>query len=122
YRRRGQARDDHPRAGQRFLFVAQAQPDGERIAWQTWNHPHMPWDSSEIWVGELDRDGNLTSKRRVAGGPEESVLQPEWSPSGELYFISDRSDWWDLYRACGAGDEAVCLRPAALAVPPWAIG
>ncbi|TMD96361.1 MAG: S9 family peptidase [Chloroflexi bacterium] len=108
--------------GNDFYSSPKLSRDGERIAWQTWNHPHMPWDSSEIWVGELDRDGNLTSKRRIAGGPDESVLQPEWSPSGELYFISDRSDWWNLYRARGEGDEPVCPRAAEFAAPQWVFG
>src|SRR5690348_1702534 len=79
-------------AGNDFYASPRLSDDGRRIAWQTWNHPHMPWDSSEVWVGELDGDGKVTSKRKLAGGPNESVLQPEWSASGELYFISDRAD------------------------------
>ena len=105
-----------------FYSSPKLSPDGDRIAWQTWNHPHMPWDSSEIWVGELDRDGKVTSQRKVAGGPDESVLQPEWSPSGELYFVSDRSDWWNLYRARGEGDEPVCRRAADFGAPQWVFG
>jgi dipeptidyl aminopeptidase/acylaminoacyl peptidase len=82
----------------------------------------MPWDGSEIWVAELDRDGNVASSRRIAGGHSESVLQPEWSPAGELYFISDRNDWWNLYRARGEGDEPVCRRAAEFGGPQWVFG
>ncbi|HEY3084092.1 MAG TPA: S9 family peptidase [Candidatus Dormibacteraeota bacterium] len=108
--------------GNDFYSSPKLSPDGARIAWQTWNHPHMPWDASEIWIGELDRDGNLTSKRKVVGGDDESVLQPEWSPEGELYFVSDRNDWWNLYRARGEGDEPVCRRAAEFGGPQWVFG
>ena len=99
-------------SGNDFYSSPKLSPDGKRLAWQTWNHPNMPWDESEIWVGELDRDGKVLSSRKIAGGRNESVLQPEWSPSGELYFVSDRNDWWNLYRARGEGDEPVCRRAA----------
>ena len=109
-------------SGNDFYASPKLSPAGDRIAWQTWNHPHMPWDASEIWVGELDRLGRVTSKRKVAGGANESVLQPEWSPTGELYFVSDRNDWWNLYRARGEGDEPVCRRAAEFGAPQWVFG
>jgi dipeptidyl aminopeptidase/acylaminoacyl peptidase len=109
-------------SGNDFYSSPKLSPDGGRIAWQTWNHPHMPWDSSEIWIGELDRDGRVTSRRKVAGSGGESVLQPEWSPSGELYFVSDRNDFWNLYRARGEGDEPVCHRHAEFGGPQWVFG
>src|SRR6202521_768435 len=83
--------------GSDFYSSPKLSPDGNRIAWTTWNHPTMPWDGSELWVGELDADGHVTSSRKIAGGENESILQPEWSPSGQLYFVSDRSGWWNLY-------------------------
>src|SRR5207247_5383620 len=109
-------------SGNDFYSSPKLSPDGVRLAWQTWNHPNMPWDGSEVWVGELDHDGNVTSKRKVAGGANESVLEPEWSPSGELYFVSDRSDWWNLYRARGEGDEPVNRRAAEFGAPQWVFG
>jgi len=109
-------------SGNDFYASPRLSPDGHRLAWQTWSHPHMPWDSSEIWVGELDPDGRVASKRKIAGGPYESVMEPEWSPTGELYFISDRNDWWNLYRARGEGDEPVCRRTAEFGAPQWVFG
>lgn len=109
-------------AGNDFYSSPKLSPDGNRIAWTTWNHPNMPWDGSELWVGELDRDGHVTSSRKIAGGPNESILQPEWSPTGELYFVSDRSDWWNLYRARGEGDEPICARAAEFGAPQWVFG
>jgi len=109
-------------SGNDFYSSPKLSPDGKQLAWTTWNHPNMPWDSSELWVGEVGRDGHVISSRRVAGGPAECVLQPEWSPDGSLYFVSDRSDWWNIYRARGDGDEAVCPKAAEFGAPQWAFG
>ncbi|HYM97357.1 MAG TPA: prolyl oligopeptidase family serine peptidase [Candidatus Sulfotelmatobacter sp.] len=109
-------------SGNDFYASPALSPDGERLAWTTWNHPNMPWDGCELWVGELDTDGRVRSSRRIAGGSDESIVQPCWSPSGELYFVSDRSDCWNLYRARGEGDEPICSRPAEFAAPQWNLG
>jgi dipeptidyl aminopeptidase/acylaminoacyl peptidase len=108
--------------GNDFYSSPKPSPDGTQIAWTTWNHPNMPWDRSELWVSELDGDGHVTSSRKIAGGETESILQPEWSPSGQLYFISDRSDWWNLYRELGEGDEPVYPRAAEFGAPQWVFG
>ena len=108
--------------GNDFYSSPKLSPDGKWLAWTTWNHPNMPWDGCELWVGELDGGGRVASSRKVAGGPAESIVQPEWSPSGELYFLSDRSDWWNLYRARGEGDEPMCARAADCASPQWSFG
>ena len=109
-------------AGNDFYSSPKLSPDGMRIAFTTWNHPNMPWDGSELWIGELDAEGRMTRSRMIAGGPNESIHQPEWSPDGELYFLSDRNDWWNIYRARGEGDEPVCRRAAEFAAPQWVFG
>src|SRR5215216_6731450 len=80
-------------SGNDFYSSPRLSPDGNRLAWLTWNHPNMPWDGTELWVGDLAADGTVTNGRLVAGGLEESVFQPEWSPGGVLTFVSDRSGW-----------------------------
>ncbi len=109
-------------AGNDFYSSPRLSPDRNRLAWLTWNHPNMPWDGTELWVGELDAEGRTTSARKVAGGSSESIYQPEWSPGGELYFVSDRNDWWNLYRVRGDGDEPVCRRAAEFGAPQWGFG
>ncbi|HEY6117942.1 MAG TPA: prolyl oligopeptidase family serine peptidase [Candidatus Dormibacteraeota bacterium] len=109
-------------SGNDFYSTPKVSPGGERLVWQTWNHPNMPWDGAEIWVGELDAAGNVTSKRKIAGGPEEAAQQPTWSPDGDLYFVSDRSGWWNLYRARSEGDEPIAPRSAEFGAPQWAFG
>lgn len=109
-------------SGNDFYSSPKLSRDGARLAWQTWNHPNMPWDRSEVWIAELDRHGYVKSSRKIAGSENESVLQPEWSPVGELYFVSDRNDWWNIYRARGEGDEPVCRRDAEFGGPQWVFG
>jgi hypothetical protein len=60
------------------------------MSWLTWRHPDMPWVATEAWVGDILPDGTVGNPRWVAGGPDESVFQPEWSPDGELYRIGPR--------------------------------
>ena len=68
--------------GNDFYSNPRLSPDGSRLAWLTWNHPHMPWVSTELWVGELDDAGHIVGQRQIAGSPAESLFQPEWSPEG----------------------------------------
>jgi dipeptidyl aminopeptidase/acylaminoacyl peptidase len=87
-----------------------------------WDHPRMPWDGSEVWVGDLASDGSISNSRRVAGGPEESIFQPEWSPAGELHFVSDRTGWWNLYRWSGERFEPLAPMEAEFGSPQWVFG
>ncbi len=120
-------------AGNDFYSSPRLSPDGRRLAWLTWNHPNMPWDGTELWLAELDGDGAPRNARRVAGGPAESIFQPEWSPpgagdNGALHFISDRSGWWNLYRLGGddAGGDVAAERLYAMdadfGLPQWVFG
>ncbi|HWS54255.1 MAG TPA: prolyl oligopeptidase family serine peptidase [Pyrinomonadaceae bacterium] len=107
-------------AGGDFYSSPRLSPDGSRLAWLTWNHPNMPWDGTELWVGELDEGGGLHGASRVAGGASESIFQPEWSPSGALHFVSDRSNWWNLYRLGGGGAaEPLYEAEAEFGLPQW---
>lgn len=109
-------------AGNDFYAAPRVSPDGRRLAWLTWNHPNMPWDGCELWVAMFAPDGSLFGAERVAGGLDESITQPTWSPDGVLYFCSDRSGWWNIYRQCAGGDEALCSMQAEFSVPMWSLG
>jgi dipeptidyl aminopeptidase/acylaminoacyl peptidase len=109
-------------AGSDFYSSPRLSPDGKQLAWLTWNHPNMPWDGTELWVAEMDETGNLRDPRKVAGGVSESVFQPEWSPDGVLYFVSDRSGWWNIYRCVGNELESVVRSAAEFGMPQWVFG
>ena len=108
--------------GHDFFSNPRLAPDGTRLCWLSWDHPRMPWDGSELWVAELAADGTPAAPRRVAGGPTESIFQPEWSPAGELHFVSDRSGWWNLFRERGGDVQALHPMAAEFGVAQWAFG
>lgn len=109
-------------SGYDFYSSPRLSPDGRRLAWLTWNHPNMPWDGTELWVAGLDEHGSLVDKQLVAGGDDESILQPEWSPDGTLHFVSDRTGWWNLYRLREGRVDNVFDMPAEFGAPQWVFG
>ncbi|HEY0491852.1 MAG TPA: S9 family peptidase [Candidatus Dormibacteraeota bacterium] len=108
--------------GNDFYSSPRLSPSGSHLAWLSWNHPNMPWDGTELWVAEVDEGGGLRAQRKVAGGADESIFQPEWSPGGVLYFTSDRNNWWNLYRWRRQGVEPVLEINAELGTPQWLFG
>jgi dipeptidyl aminopeptidase/acylaminoacyl peptidase len=106
-------------SGHDFYSFPRVSPDGACLAWTCWDHPNMPWDGTELWVAPL---GNTVDATLVAGGPDESVFQPEWDEGGRLHFVSDREGWWNLYR--DEGEQVVQLtdEEAELAHPQWLFG
>jgi len=106
-------------SGNNFYSSPRLSPDGSRLVWLTWNHPNMPWDCNELWISEVKTDGSLGRKELVAGGPKESIVQPEWSPDGILHFVSDRTDWWNLYRWRNGAVEPLHQMTADFGRPHW---
>ena len=116
-------------SGNDFYSSPRLKPDGSQLAWLTWNHPNMPWDGTELWVAQINPDGSLGESQLVAGGADESIFQPEWSPDGILHFVSDRSGWWNLYKKAppvegeGLGlTEPLCEMEAEFGLPQWIFG
>ncbi len=109
-------------SGNDFYSSPRLSPDGSRLAWLSWNHPNMPWDGTELWVGKLAGDGSVVEKEKVAGGAAESIGQPEWSPNGVLHFVSDRTGWWNLYRWKDHRMEPLCPMDAEFGQPQWVFG
>ena len=109
-------------SGNDFYSSPRLSPDGRRLAWLTWRHPNMPWDGTELWAGDLLDDGTLDNVGRVAGGAEESIFQPEWSPNGVLYFTSDRTGWWNFYRWRDGHAEPMWEMSAEFGMPQWRFG
>lgn len=119
-------------SGDDFYAYPRFSPDGMQLLWMSWCHPQMPWDGTELWVGDVrETDGGwiVTASRRVAGGVAESIVQPGWAPDGTIYFVSDRTGWWNLYRLRpgatppdSADGDAVCPSDAEFARPFWQFG
>ncbi len=109
-------------SGNDFYSSPRLSPDGSRLAWFAWNHPNMPWDGTELWIGKLNDHGSITEKKKIAGSSDESIFQPEWSPDGILHFVSDRTGWWNLYRWMENKIEALCPMDAEFGQPHWVFG
>jgi len=84
-------------SGHDFFSSPALSPDGSLLAYLSWDHPNLPFIGTDLWVSAIGGD-----PRHVAGGRNESIFQPQWSPDGTLHFVSDRSGWWNLYTEEGA--------------------
>jgi dipeptidyl aminopeptidase/acylaminoacyl peptidase len=108
--------------GSDFVAYPRVSPDGRRIAWIAWNHPDMPWDTTTLYVANLTPGSGLSDITAVASGTEESVVEPRWEADGTLYFLSDRSNWWNLYRYQDGRVAPVFSFEAEIASPLWTLG
>jgi dipeptidyl aminopeptidase/acylaminoacyl peptidase len=108
--------------GNDFYSSPRLSPDRSRLAWLTWNHPNMPWDGTELMVCDVNAEGRPENVEGVAGGTDESILQPEWSPDGTLHFVSDRTGWWNLYRLSEGNVEPLQEKEAEFGAPQWQFG
>ena len=110
--------------GHDFVSSPRLSPDGSRLAWLAWDHPNMPWNGTTLYVATFTGDGSLGAADAMAGGAAESIFQPEWSPDGDIVFVSDRSGWWNLYRHAVASGAQTALAPktAEFGAPQWAFG
>jgi dipeptidyl aminopeptidase/acylaminoacyl peptidase len=104
--------------GHDFYSTPRLSPDGSRLLWLTWDHPNMPWDGAELWTANFDATHGLSGTQKIAGGPAESVFQPEWSPGGIIHFVSDATGWWNLYSERGA----IAPMKAEFGLPQWVFG
>ncbi|MBX3013998.1 MAG: S9 family peptidase [Caldilineaceae bacterium] len=109
-------------AGYDFYAFPRISPDGRQLAWLAWRHPQLPWDGTELWVAELDTAATLHRPRHLAGSATESIFQPEWRADGVLHFVSDRTNWWNLYRAVDGVIEAIAPMAAEFGGPQWVFG
>lgn len=108
-------------SGRDFYAAPRVSPDGGRLVWLAWDLPNLPWDGTEL--EEVRFEGGdwpaVGGHRVVAGGPDESISQPRWSPDGILHWISDRSGWWNLE---SEADGPLAPTDAEFARPDWVFG
>jgi dipeptidyl aminopeptidase/acylaminoacyl peptidase len=105
-------------SGPDFVSDARLSPDGQTLAWLQWNHPDMPWDAAQLVVRTADGTETV-----VAGGNGESVVQPVWDADGSLWFLSDRTNFWSLYRRAPGGEIQLVLDAGCdIAGPQWVFG
>ena len=108
--------------GHDFYAAPRLSPDAATLAWLTWDHPNMPWDGTDLWRADVSVAGRVGPPRRVAGGPDEAIADPQWGPDGILFFVSDASGWWNLYRDAPRGPTVCSKTPAEFGHPAWIFG
>ncbi|GFZ79229.1 prolyl oligopeptidase family serine peptidase [Nesterenkonia alkaliphila] len=110
----------------RFVADPQVSPDGRHLAWISWEHPQMPWDGTELHIGELadtGAGGVVMDETVVDGNTEISVLNPRWRSATELLYVSDASGWWNPWRLrIGAAPEQVLSDEQEYGGPYWQLG
>jgi dipeptidyl aminopeptidase/acylaminoacyl peptidase len=114
-------------SGSDFFAYPRMNHNGDELCWIQWQHPNMPWDQSELMLANVT-NGKVTNVRKIISNPNESLMQPHWAHNGDLYVISDRSDWWNIYQTeiINFG-EKYSLQPlvkldAEFCAPLWQLG
>ncbi|MFV2004672.1 MAG: prolyl oligopeptidase family serine peptidase [Gammaproteobacteria bacterium] len=92
--------------GNDFYASPRLNAAANQLCWQSWDHPNMPWDGNQLWLADLDESGQIIHRTHIAGSENVSTFQPQWSPDDVLYFISDDTGWWHLYRYLDAEQPA----------------
>lgn len=109
--------------GDDFYAYPRLDNTGDQLCWISWNHPDMPWDNTVLWLANLDKKGDTVESVAVAGNGQEAIFQPQWSPDNQLYFVSDRDNWWNIYRwQPESGVESIHPMAAEFAAPLWVLG
>jgi dipeptidyl aminopeptidase/acylaminoacyl peptidase len=109
-------------ASSHFYAHPRISADGRYLSWIAWEHPQMPWDGTEVRVAEVS-NGQLINVQVLAGDVQTSCLSPEWGPNNELYFICDKSGWWNLWQVDLKGKLTHLIEEATeWGFPLWQLG
>ncbi len=105
-------------------------PTGDKVAWLQWNHPDMPWNSTELMIGTFAEDA-IYDVKKVDGGAGKSICFPLFDQEGRLYYVVDimvddassPENWWNLYcYTCTGEIEQVTAERAEFGEPNWVFG
>lgn len=108
--------------GNDFYSSISISPDHNKIAFLTWNHPDMPWDSASLYIADIQENGDLDNLKKIAGSENEAVFQPRWGKDGFLYFVSDKTNFWNLYRYKDDKIDDIYPMDAEFGEPMWVFG
>jgi dipeptidyl aminopeptidase/acylaminoacyl peptidase len=106
-------------SGHDFFAAPRLSPDGRRLAWLSWDHPNLPWDGTTLRLADVAPDGSLSEPLSVAGGPDEWICQPRWSPAGKLWLVAERDEWATLMSLSAYRGGEHSRLPIDFAPPDW---
>ena len=126
--------------GHDFYAAPRLSADGGELLFVAWDHPNMPWDGALLQRCRLAarasqrtaagnpaaplplEDGAIAEAAIVAGGIQESVMQPSWTPDGAILYLSDQTGFWNIHRLDDAGAGPLLRDEADYGDPPWQFG
>lgn len=109
-------------AGSDFVAHPAVSPDGSHLAWIAWNHPAMPWDSTELRLGRFV-NSRLETWETIAEGLDRAPLQPEWVDTDRLVFLDDPDGRWNLHTwSASHGPRRVAAASEDTGGPLWSLG
>ncbi|MDP5053521.1 MAG: S9 family peptidase, partial [Congregibacter sp.] len=111
-------------SGSDFVSEPRLSADGTQIAFTSWMHPNMPWDSTRLHSATFDAQGDLGQLTTHNPDSSESVIDPQWRDDNTLIAISDRDNWWKPYVVTGTSFKAMHtgLDKVEIGGPDWSIG
>ncbi|MBS0287365.1 MAG: S9 family peptidase [Proteobacteria bacterium] len=109
-------------AGHDFYSSPAVSLDNKKIAWISWDHPNMPWDNTQLWVADLSEKGLTNTHQIEANFQAQSFFEPQWGPTNELMVVSDKSNWWNLYRVEGENLVPLFSVDSEIGQPLWTLG
>ena len=110
--------------GKGFYAYPALDSAGNNLAFICWDHPEQPWTSTCLYAGKCMGEA-LVDVAVLAGHKQpEALSQPLYTEDGELWVISDRDEWWNVYRYV---TEEQTLRPVVsektdMMPSPWVCG
>jgi dipeptidyl aminopeptidase/acylaminoacyl peptidase len=106
-----------------FVSSPRVSEDGRDLAFIAWNHPSMPWDTTALMMGYLSDDARgMKISTLIPASKKEAIMQPMWGPYGSLFYISDRSGYWNIYRKTNTGTVVVGSNNVDIGGPAWDFG
>ena len=105
-----------------------------KLAWIEWEKTAMPWDSNELKLAKLNKQGELVktvvfNSQYLKLKGQISFFNPVWSQRGELYVAEDSNGWWNLSKILSdINNESVTIYQnkwpikADIAFPQWVLG
>jgi dipeptidyl aminopeptidase/acylaminoacyl peptidase len=83
------------------------------LVFLSWSHPNMPWDKTTLWQMNL-----ITYQATKKIDSNEAIYQPGFNTKGELFYISDRNGFWNVY----VDFKNICPVDRECGYPLWVLG
>ncbi|MFT4768590.1 MAG: dipeptidyl aminopeptidase/acylaminoacyl peptidase [Glaciecola sp.] len=111
-------------SGTDFVSAPRLSADGTHIAFTSWMHPNMPWDSTTLHSADFDDQGGFVNLITHNPDTSESLIDPQWRQDNALIALSDRDNWWKPYIVTGTSFKAIDtgLENVEIGGADWSIG